>query len=302
MEYDRLPDMGGWAALRAVVERGGVNGAAKVLNIGQPAVTKRLRALDACYGMPMMERYSGRLRLTEAGEKVYLLAVQALDRHRVLQEELQQNLNLAHSMRMETTFAIAEHLLPDLLLAFQEHHPEYRVESRVGYNRTIQTNVAAGMADLALLEDAPEHSELLVQRWMDDELWLVCGASHPLAGVDLLPLERLGELSFVLRERRSSIRDYMDEALDGVGIRALDVAMEIGSSDAIIEMLRRGRHVSFMPRFAVRERVAEGILARIKITGFRIRRTLWICRNRSRLDHPVVEAFIDTVRRHMEGQ
>ncbi len=296
MEYASLPDLGGWAALRAIVERGGVVGAAKALAIGQPAVTKRLRALEACYGTPLMERRGGRLRLTEAGEKVYMLAVQTIDRHRVLHEELRNNVNLANSMRMESTFAIAEHLLPDLLLSFQEHHPEFRVESRVGYNRAIQTNIVAGMSDLALLEDAPEHSELLLQRWMDDELWLVCGARHPLAAVDMLPLEKLGDLSFVLRERRSSIRDDLDEALDSVGIHTLNTAMEVGSSDAIIEMLRRGRHVSFMPRFAVRERVAEGILARIKITGFRIRRTLWICRNRSRLDHPVVEAFIDTIR------
>ena len=45
MEYKNLPDIRGWAALRAAVEKGGVSTAAKALNVGQPAVTKRLRAL-----------------------------------------------------------------------------------------------------------------------------------------------------------------------------------------------------------------------------------------------------------------
>ncbi len=46
MEYSHLPDLKGLAALRAIVELGGVEQAARYLHIGQPAVTKRLRSLD----------------------------------------------------------------------------------------------------------------------------------------------------------------------------------------------------------------------------------------------------------------
>ena len=46
----------------------------------------------------------------------------------------------------------------------------------------------------------------------------------------------------------------------------------------------------------LRERVARGLLRHIKVAGFRIQRTLWIARHRSKLDHPVVEAFIRAVR------
>ncbi len=297
MEYSRLPDLNAWATLRAVVERGGVTEAARLLHVGQPAVTKRLRNLERYYGTPLLQRVSGRLRLTPSGEKVYLLAVQTLDRHSRLQEELQQIASGETTMRLAVSFAIGEHLLPDLLLRFDAEHPQYRVESRVGYGRDVQTDLATDMADLALLEAAPDHPEILVQRWMDDELWMLCGPTHPFAQEEIIPVERLSELSYVLRERRSSIRDALDEALHSIGINQLNVAMEIGSSDAILEMLRHGKHVSFMPRFAVRERVGEGVLHRIKVRGFRIMRTLWICRNRSRIDHPVVEAFIQGIRR-----
>ena len=63
--------------------------AARALKIGQPAVTKRLRALEECYGLPLMERVGGRLKLTAAGEKVYPLAAQTLDRQLALREDLQ---------------------------------------------------------------------------------------------------------------------------------------------------------------------------------------------------------------------
>jgi len=296
MEYHELPDINGWATLRAVVEKGGVSAAAAALNIGQPAVTKRLRALEASYGTRLMERISGRLRLTPAGEKVYLLAVQTLDRQRALYEELQDLHFGQNTLRLEVTFSIGEHLLPDLLFQFAERHPDYKVDSRMAYGRNIQSHLATGRTDLALLENAPDHPDILVQKWMDDELWLVCGANHSLAGTDWLPLERLTELTYVLREKQSSSREELEQALSGIGIEKLDVALEVGSTDTIVEMLGRGKHVSFLPRFAVEDKVKQGDLYHIKVTGFRILRTLWIARNRSNLDHPVAEAFVDVLR------
>jgi DNA-binding transcriptional LysR family regulator len=299
MEYKKLPDLDGWATLRALVERGGVSEAASALHIGQPAVTKRLRTLEDCYGLPLVQRVSRRLRLTQAGQKVYELAVQTLDRHRGIQEEINNLAQGKTGLRLEVTFAIGEHLLPDLLLKFKELYSDFQIESRLAYSRQIQTNLATGRADMALVESAPDHPDVLVQKWQEDELWLVCSVSHPLYGTDLLPVEELANIDYVMRERRSSIRESLDSALQSIGIENLNIAFEVGSSEAIIDMLEHGRHVSFLPRFAVYERVQAGALYHVKVTGFRIMRTLWIARNRSALDHPVAEAFINMVRKQV---
>jgi DNA-binding transcriptional LysR family regulator len=293
MEYKNLPDLNGWATLRSVVERGGVTEAARALHIGQPAVTKRMRALEECYGVALMERVAGRLRLTNAGEKVYVLAVQSLDRHWVLQQELERLANGQDSMRLEVTSSIGNYLLPGVLLQFNETYPSYKIDTRMGYSRDIQVDLATRIADLAMLEFAPDHPDILVQKWRDDELWLVCSTNHPLAGVELLPVEKLGTLDYVLREPQSSMRQTMDKALRGVGVDKLNVAIEVGLTDTIIEILASGRHVSFLPRFVVEERVAKGSLFHIKTNGFRVMRTLWIARHRGNLHHQVVEAFID---------
>lgn len=296
MEYRKLPDLAGWATLRAVVERGGVSEAARVLNIGQPAVTKRLRALEDCYEIALLERVGGRLRLTPAGEKVYLLAVQTLDRQMSLRTELETMAKGKKSLRLAVTMGIGEHLLPDLLMNFAETFPDYLIESRVAYSRQIQTDLATGRADVALVELAPDHPDILVQKWQGDELWLVCGNNHPLHGTELLPVEELSQHQFVLREANSSIRESLDAAISSIGIDKLNTVMEIGSSEAIIDILERGKHLSFLPRFAVLERVTAGDLFHVKVTGFRILRTLWIARNRAALDHPVAEAFINQIR------
>ncbi len=103
-------------------------------------------------------------------------------------------------------------------------------------------------------------------------------------------------LNYVLRERHSSMRATLDKALFDIGIDSVPVAMEVGSTDVIVEMLQRGRHVSFLPRFAVQDALASGTLYHIRVQGLRIKRTLWIARTRSNLDNPVAEAFIQLLR------
>lgn len=296
MEYKNLPDLRALATLREIVERGGVAEAGRVMHIGQPAVTKRLRSLERCFGVDLMTREAGRLRLTEAGERVYTFARLVLEHQVELVGDLRQLQTGRDRLRLAVTQSIGEHLLPDLLLAFADAYPDYRIDSRVGYSRSIHTRLATGLADLALTEIQPDHPDVLVQRWLDDELVLVCSPTHPQGRRDLLPVAELPQLQYVLRERESSMRITLDRTLHDIGIRDIPIAMEVGSTDTIVEILERGRHVSFLPRFAVQAAIDAGLLHLIRVEGLRIMRTLWIARTRANLDNPVAEAFIKMIR------
>ena len=264
MEYKSLPDLKSLATLKAVVELGGVAEAGRVLHVGQPAVTKRLRTLDHCYGVPLMQRQCRRLELTAAGSRVYEYSRLVLDHQNSLLDDL-ESLRAGHNnLRLEVTGAIGEHLLPDLLLRFAEANPDYRIQSRMGYSRHIQRRLAIGLSDLALVEQAPDHPDILVQKWLDDELVLVCGKAHPLWGSEMVTMSVLQELSYVLREPQSAIRVALDKALQEIGIAQIPITMEVGSTDTIVEMLQRGRHVSFLPWFAVSDALSEGSLYHIK--------------------------------------
>ena len=303
MEYKKLPDLNGLATLKAVVELGGVAEAGRALHIGQPAVTKRLRALDQCYEVDLMQRKGRRLELTPAGEKVYAYARLILAHQRSLLDDLASLSVGENRLRLDFTSAIGEHILPDLLLRFADEYPEYHIESRMGYTRRIQTRLATGLSDLALLEQAPDHPNILVQKWLDDEVVLVCGRAHPLWGSDMIPVTQLTQLSYVLREKRSSTRITLDKALHDIGIEQLPITMEVGSTDTIVEMLQRGKYVSFLPSFVVEEPLQTHNLYHIKIEGLRINRTLWIARTRSNLNNAVSEAFVQLLhdKRHTAG-
>ncbi len=296
MEYITLPDLKGLAALRAVVELGGVNHAGEFLHIGQPAVTKRLRSLDECYGTPLMQRKGRKLELTTAGEKVYAYARLALDHQTTLIEDLSSLRQGKNQLRLEVTSAIGEKLLPDLLWHFSEKYPEYHLQSRMGYSRRIQTRLATGLSDLALIEQAPDHPDILVQKWFEDELILVCSPNHALSNEQVIPIKKLTRQKFVLRESQSSMRLILDQKLSDAGINRLPISLEVGSTDTIVEMISRGQHMSFLPRFAVKDALKNNLLRHIKVDLLKIKVTLWIARNRSSINNPVAEAFIQLLR------
>jgi len=243
-----------------------------------------------------MQREGRRLELTVAGIRVYEYARLVLDHQHSLLDDLDSLHVGENSLRLEVTGAIGEHLLPELLLNFAETHPDYHIRSRMGYTRRIQTRLATGLSDMALLEQAPDHPDILVQKWLDDEVVLVCGKAHSLWGCEMIPIVDLNQLNYVLRESRSSMRVTLDKALQDIGIEKIPVAMEVGSTDTIVEMLQRGQHVSFLPRFSVEEALSSDSLYHIKVQGLRIKRTLWIARTRATLNNDVSEAFIQLLR------
>jgi DNA-binding transcriptional LysR family regulator len=65
---DRLAAM---QAFVSVVEAGSFSGAARLLRVGQPAVSKTIAQLEARLGLPLLQRSSRSLRATEAGQNFY---------------------------------------------------------------------------------------------------------------------------------------------------------------------------------------------------------------------------------------
>ena len=296
MEYINLPDYKALATLKAVVELGSVNRAAKALYIGQPAATKRLRSLDSSYGVSLMQHKGRKLELTAAGEKVYAYAKLILEHQANLLDDLALLRTGHNRLKLEVTFAIGEHVLPDILLHFADTRPELRIESSLGYSRRIHTRLATGLADIALLEQEPKHPNIKAEPWMQDELLLVCGPGHPLWDCDSIEIEQLDKLHYVLREPQSSIRNTLDKTLKKIAIKHLPTDMEVGSSDTIIELLQRGKQVSFLPQFAVNAYLERNHLHHIKINKLIINRTLWIAYNHENMNKQAAETTIQMLK------
>ena len=123
---DTLPPLAALHAFALVAETGSLTAAAARLNVTQPAVSRRLRELEATLGTALLRRGANAVVLTEAGTR-YADAVRgALDALRSATAELGTDPRGPLRVRAYTTWAL-RWLIPRLP-RFRANHPGIEIE------------------------------------------------------------------------------------------------------------------------------------------------------------------------------
>jgi DNA-binding transcriptional LysR family regulator len=149
-----------------------------------------------------------------------------------------------------------------------------------------------------LLERTLRAAALAVTPLFDDELMLVVGRAHPLAGRDQVRADVIRGERFILFERGASIRRATDRLFHEIGATP-DLALESNDTYFIKLMVERGMGISVLPAWAVRDEVAWGRLARLRIRGHRLRRSVALL-SAGRFVSAATRAFLDFVKARRE--
>ncbi len=166
-----------------MAEAGSFSVAGDVLHLTQPAVSKRVAALETHLRCTLFDRVGKQVALTQAGRVLLPRAQTLLNEHRDV-ETLITNLSgdVAGTLQLVTSHHIGLHRLPGHLRRFAHAFPKVRLDirfedSEVGYDLLQQ-----GKAEVAVVTMNPKGSDLLrqVPLW-EDELSFVCAREHPLA-------------------------------------------------------------------------------------------------------------------------
>lgn len=80
----------------------------------------------------------------------------------------------------------------------------------------------------------------------------------------------------------------------------LSPIMEMGSTNAIINMLLGGYGTSFLPEYTVQKHIEEGTLARIDVKDIGVDMYSFFLCSKDRWINPVMQAFIDVVNARMK--
>jgi molybdate transport repressor ModE-like protein len=286
--------------MRLLVEigrRGSLSAAAEAIGIGQPSASQHLRLLETAAGQRLVERHGRGSRLTEAGAILAARAAQALASLTSAEEELTALAGLQRGrIHLGASSVPGSYLLPDTLGCFRRDHPGITVDVEIASTREVLAKLARGEVQLALV-GAAGGGRVDVRPFLDDEL---VGVARPgsLAVVDgVVAREALeGEL-LLCRERGSSSRSVVDEALARAGVRVA-ARWELGASEAVKRAAREGLGVAFLSRYAVAEEVARGELAAFRVAGMApITRSLGIATAAGRSLTAAEAAFVATLTR-----
>jgi LysR family glycine cleavage system transcriptional activator len=149
---DRLPPLAALHAFALVAETGSLTAAAARLNVTQPAISRRLRELEAMLGVALLRRGANAVVLTEAGERYAAALLAAFGAIRSATTELGAGPAAPLRVRAYTTWAL-RWLIPRLP-RFRALHPGLEIEvvtstapavdfAREGLDAAIRSSAAA---------------------------------------------------------------------------------------------------------------------------------------------------------------
>ena len=148
----------------AIMQVGTISGAAQVLHISQPAVTKVLQHAELQLGMPLFERVRGKLYPKPEAHRLFVETEK-------LNRDLQGIRRLAASLkgraletvRLVSTPTIAISVLPEAMTSWRREYPETRCELGTHHTSEIVNALRLGEADLALSLQDPRHPGIVAE-------------------------------------------------------------------------------------------------------------------------------------------
>src|SRR5579875_1565688 len=177
-----VPDLDSLQLLLTIADSGSLGRAAAAHGISQPAVSARVRTIEALVGFPVLIRSARGSTLTPAGAllvdwaRTILHAAQALDAGI---DTLRAD--RAGRLRVAASQTIAEHLLPGWLVRLAADHPDTAVSLTAGNSAQVAADVLAGHADLGFIEGPDLPAGLASRLVARDHLVVVVPRGHPWA-------------------------------------------------------------------------------------------------------------------------
>jgi DNA-binding transcriptional LysR family regulator len=233
----RTPDVAELRAFCAAADLGSIGRAAISLGLSQPAVSKRLRTLEAVAGVELLERSRSGVTLTDAGRRLYPEARKLLDQADAIGELLGSFDTGERPLRVALSHTVAEFLFAPELVAFQTRPgaKPFPIEVTAGNSRAVRQMVAEGRADLGIAaarlpDDPDDRLEELELR--DDEIVLAVPQAHPWYQREVVPLERFLATPVIVRDPTAHSRRLVEAVLARRRLRMAPPLREIGDTTA----------------------------------------------------------------------
>lgn len=245
----------------ATARAGSTRAAAERVARSQSAASTALGELEAALGAPLFDRVGRRLVLNENGRALLPRAAALLDDAGELQQSLGASVR-ATPLRVAASFTIGEYLLPERVARWQVLHPDSHLRMRVSNTEDVIDAVARFDADIGFVEGVRTHPDLLLRPWLSDELVVFAAPAHPLAR-RVVGAEQLRAASWIVREPGSGTREASDRWLHE-HLGSVDMAYELGSTEAIKRLVGFGAGIGCVSRYAVAHAFDEGWLVPLR--------------------------------------
>ena len=271
--------------------------ASEALHLTQPAVSKRVAALEKELSTQLFNRINRQISLTEAGRQLLPRAMDLVEQARDIQRfasSLEQE--VMGALKIGTSHHIGLHRLPPILREYRQRYPAVELDIRFDKSEQASLDVARGELELAIVTLPAQTTENLQSEiiWKD-QLVVVIGPGHPLQGSNKVDLEQLANYPCVFPDESTETYKIMRRLLDPIE-RSLQMRMSTNNLETLKMLVETGFGWSLLPITMLQDKKAK----RLSVLDINreVSRNLGLISHRKRTASNAANALIKMIREH----
>lgn len=231
-----------------IARLGSFTRAAKKLFVSQPSLSKAIRRLADEIGTPLFEPKLKKPVLTHAGQRLFESAQRIIAEYEGILAELQGSTSVYRGrVAVGIPPLICTSFFAPIIAGFRELHPGIEVNVLEKGARSIQDAVDQELLDVGIVILPVYDGRFEVTPLVDDEMVLVVGARHPLAGRESVSYPELKNEKMVLFNEEYMLRHQITANCREAGFEPY-VWAESGQWDYLTELAARNLGVTILPR------------------------------------------------------
>ncbi|QIR38042.1 LysR family transcriptional regulator [Tolypothrix sp. PCC 7910] len=257
----------------AAARHGSFTRAAEELFLTQPTVSMQIKQLTKSVGLPLFEQVGKRLYLTEAGRELFATCRQIFETIAQFEMKVADLKGLKQGQLKLAVITTAKYFIPRLLGPFCQLYPGIDISLQVTNHERILERMINNLDDLYIMSQVPENIDVNCQPFLDNPLVVFAPVNHPLAKEKNIPIERLAQEAFIMREPGSGTRRAVQSLFDQHEL-TVKVKLELGSNEAIKQAIAGGLGISVLSRHTLTSDYSEFSI--LDVQHFPIKRTWYI--------------------------
>jgi len=261
----------------AVAEELSLTKAAQREHLVVPAVSKRIKDLEAILGAQLLYRSGRGVTLTPAGHSLLVHARQITHSLARIRSEIAEYAEgITGYVRIYVTTASVTQHLPEELSTFLAGNPQVKIDLKDGSSAAIVRALSEGSADIGIVDAGAALQGLETLPYRQHRLVVVVPPRHPLARKHKVTLKDAAGFNLISTPATSSLHALITRAAAQQGY-SLNLRMQLRGLDGICRMIKADLGVGILPGPAVMDNVQSMDLRAIPIDGEWAARVSLVC-------------------------
>jgi DNA-binding transcriptional LysR family regulator len=268
--------------------------AARQMHLSQPTISHHVKMLEHEFGVELFDRTTPGLHLTEAG-RLLLPWARKLIRESIEMQEMMASLQdkIVGHLRIACSTTSGKYILPQLAARFHQRYPWVKVTILSCTSEHVVPRLLEEEANIGVLSREAFDESLESQEFFTDHIIFIVPTNHPWAMRQFVDPTDLIGAPLLIRETTSGTRRVMFTELGkhDIHLDNLNIFLEVGNAEAIVETVSAGFGVAFVSRLAAVNALQTRRVVEVPVLDLDLQRKIFMVRRAIEAPNRAQEVF-----------